>query len=303
MMNTQKLQVGEELLMDSDANVHKERRALFMVSVPGFNDWAIEVEKNFSGFVDAVIMETDAPSNGVKRPLDTDITDQPMEDGANDSADLQLKKPTKEATNGTSAEPKGLSREYLLNSPIADRPSKACMAKFYENFSDITLNAVLDVVGFLSVDPSLCASNQQPDEFDNFDEICAMNPPPSLIPRLHVVAFRHMTNLNPILDDKSYTLTPEIKTDAYKDLRIALTQCLFGDAVVADYLLCHLVSTVYVRGEETLGQFSLNITNFPADVLPGYIKQLYEIIELFLPASHYLPVTLDNLNTIEFIPT
>lgn len=282
--------------MESSLNVHKERRPLFMVSVPGLNDWAIDVQKQHSG----TIITNDNPaknvSNGVKRGLDAG---EPMDDDA-----TTLQGPTKKVANGDSAqtEQKGLSLEYLLNSPIADRPSQACLVKFYEDFAQITLNSVLDVVGFLSVDPSLCGTFDDQDDCDNFDEVCAKNPPPSLIPRIHVIATRASNNLNPMLDNSEASMTAEQMCDVYKDLRLVFTQYLFGDAVAAEYLLCHLISTVYVRGDQTLGQFSINITNLPSETLPDYTKQLYDMIESLLPASHYLPVTLENLNTLEFIP-
>lgn len=135
-------------------------------------------------------------------------------------------------------------------------------------------------------------------------EIQANNPPPSLIPRLHSISIRTLNHLNPLLRSIDLpTISGATHIDLYKDLHLALTQCLFGDDIAAQYLLCHLISTVYVRSElQTLGQFSLNISNIPAAVLPAYTSQLYEIIEFLLPASHLLPLTLDNLNTLQFSP-
>lgn len=102
--------------------------------------------------------------------------------------------------------------------------------------------------------------------------------------------------------DINTLMTAEQMAEVYKDLKLIFTQSLFGDEIAAEYLLCHLISTVYVRAEQTLGQFSLNITNIPAEVLPEYTKHLYEIIAALLPASHYFPVTLEHLNSLEFIP-
>lgn len=53
---------------------------------------------------------------------------------------------------------------------------------------------------------------------------------------------------------------------------------------------------------ETIGQFTLNICNIPQEVVPLYTKTLYEIIEMIVPVSHYLPMTLENMNTLQFIP-
>lgn len=292
------------MLLDSSHNVHGERRPIFMVSVPGLNNWAVDIEKEIiteNGIPSVKYMDVEmnnVPSTGVKRTL----TEQPdeMETDSN-SKKLNTVEPTvaKIEVNNTN-----LSREYLLNSPIVDRPSNACLVKFYDDAPKISLNDVLDVVGFVSLDANLCGSHRQPSEFENFDEICAMNPPPSLIPRIHVISYRPLLHTNPLLHDNrcEQPLSGQQKLDCYRDLRKALSQCLFGDEIAADYLFCHMISTVYVRSDETLGQFALNITQIPSNVT-NYTKQLYEIIESCLPASHYFPITIENLNTTDFVPT
>lgn len=180
--------------------------------------------------------------------------------------------------------------------------------QIYDDFDRFTLNSVLDIVGFLSVDPVLDGSCHEPTEFEEMAEIQANNPPPSLIPRLHAVSIRDVTHLYPLpihetaIED-TLLFDGEPIADIFKDIQLALTQCLFGDAFAAQYLMCHLISRVYVRSElQTLGQFSLNLSNVPLQVLPDYACQLYEVIELLLPASHYFPMTLDNMNTVQFVP-
>lgn len=164
---------------------------------------------------------------------------------------------------------------------------------------------MLDIVGFLSVDPVLDGSTHEPTEFEEMAEIQANNPPPSLIPRLHAISIRDVTHLYPMSLEPNDNLlfNGESKTDIFKDIQLALTQCLFGDSIAAQYLMCHLISTVYVRSElQTLGQFCLNLSHFPMEISPNYTQSLYEIIELLLPASHYFPMTLDNMNTCQFVP-
>uniref|UniRef100_A0A182XF44 Mini-chromosome maintenance complex-binding protein n=1 Tax=Anopheles quadriannulatus TaxID=34691 RepID=A0A182XF44_ANOQN len=62
--------------------------------------------------------------------------------------------------------------------------------------------------------------------------------------------------------------------------------CLFGDGVASDYMICHLVLSVYKRdyGE--------------SEVLSGYTRSLYGLFEVLLPASHFLSITHENMNTI-----
>lgn len=270
---------------------------MFLVSPPGLNDWAVKAQKENSSGLSTDIDNGD--HKGSKRPLQDDEVDKDSSKN-----DTNRKRSTNERVGQSSESNTGLSKEYLLNSPIPSRPSKASILKFYDDTSSLVLNDVIEVVGFLSIDASLCFSNLQLDEHENHDEMCAMNPPPSLIPRIHVVTSRKLAHLNPLLYDNEFELDEQQEVNILKDLRMAFTQCLFGDSIAADYLLCHLISTVYVRqNEETHGQFSLNVTNFPNDQYPDYVRRLYEIIELLLPASHYLPVTLDNLNTLDFVPS
>lgn len=145
------------------------------------------------------------------------------------------------------------------------------------------------------------------DNFESTTEIQAQNPPPSLIPRLHAIAVHHLPHVNPLMDIRLPMLTSADENInmplVQKDLRMLLTLCLFNDDLAADYLLSHLISTVYSRCElQSIGKFSLNICNIPKEALADYTKQLYEILELIIPASHYLPMTLDTMNTASFVP-
>lgn len=305
--------------MGSEEDVHGERRVIFMVSIPGLNDWAVDIERSsFSKNTQSIgnvttLSPSTTESHGVKRSLNEC---EPIESGINqmeiDSTDNNKKSNQGDTKTAAPEQNCVLSREYLLNSPIVDRPSNACLVKFYDQSTanEVSLNDLLDVIGFVSLDPSLCGSNfQQNEDYENANEICAMNPPPSLIPRIHVISYSKLLHANPLLHDaathfEAENINDQDKLNAYRDLKRVFSQCLYGDTIAADYLLCHLISTVYVRSDETLGQFCLNMTNFP-DHGANFVhtKKLYEIIESCLPASHYFPVTIDNLNSTEFIPT
>lgn len=54
-----------------------------------------------------------------------------------------------------------------------------------------------------------------------------------------------------------------------------------------------------------LGKFTLNLSHFPESVLTdhNYTEELYSIVEMLMPASHYLPATLDNLRELSFFPS
>lgn len=288
-------QPNEELDYDSQENVHGERRPMFMVSIPGMNEWATQLEMQCLD--DAQCMETSEKSSAIKRPYDEDSA-------TTDSI------PNKRINCDTESDEMDQSKRKdsvpnVLNSPIANRPGNTCLVKFYDDAKAVSLNSVLDVIGFVSLDASLCGTSQQIEDFENADEVRSMNPPPSLIPRIHVISYRSVNHLNPLLYAECTSarcVSDQSNLDCLRSLRTAITQCLFGDEIAADYLLCHLISTVYVRNEDTLGQFAVNLTNYPQLDLSSYIQQLYDIIESCLPASHYFPITVENLNETNFIP-
>ncbi|XP_063702955.1 mini-chromosome maintenance complex-binding protein [Culicoides brevitarsis] len=294
------LKAGEKVNYDAEDNVHGERRSVFVVSVPGVNSWVHEVEKSVYGITKngEILQETSVEtiSNGVKRPLNED------EEVMETDEEPPVKKIESESNVTEQKAPNSLlSAEYLLNSPLPDRPSKACIVKFYEDFDSLTLNSVVDVIGFLAVDPALDGTFDEGDGFIDETERQATNPPPSLIPRLHAVKVTKLTHINPYFDLGSQEESkPE---EVYKDLRLALSQCLFEDVIAADYLIAHLISTVHTRNNiHALGKLSLNISNIPSQVLPEFTTALYEIIEMLVPASHYFPMTLENMNTCQFVP-
>ncbi|XP_065361281.1 mini-chromosome maintenance complex-binding protein [Calliphora vicina] len=306
---------GEDVVYDSSSNVQGERRTLFVISVPGINDWTREYEENCNNLMLPVINTEQREKTEVlvkKRSApEEDHMDIDCATGNNTVATVEITKRQKvdkeDEQEPNTSNNVGLGAEYLLNSPIPERPSKACMIKIYKDFDSYTLNTVIDVIGFLSVDPSLDASSMEVDNFESTTEIQAQHPPPSLIPRLHAIAVHNLPHVNPLMDIRLPMLTSADENInlplVQKDLRMLLTLCLFNDDLAADYLLSHLISTVYSRCElQSIGKFSLNICNIPKDVLADYTKQLYEILELIIPASHYLPMTLDTMNTASFVP-
>lgn len=100
---------------------------MFLVTIPGLNDWAISVERetNVSTFP-ATSARTTTESCVPKRPHDEGDEDDAMETEQNDEP------PQKKIDSGLSTGAlvgSTLSAEFLLNSPLPDRPSKACIVK------------------------------------------------------------------------------------------------------------------------------------------------------------------------------
>lgn len=233
---------GESVDHDDHDSAFGERRSLFVISLPGINEWAAVHERDPSF---TAIKPMAAENSGQKRTADDSEMEQDEEMG--EATVTQNKRVCTESATGKETEaPKGLSAEYHLNSPIVDRPSKACMVKVYSDLDSHTLNSVVDIIGFLSVDPAMDVSGADVEMNEDIDGILAANPPPSLIPRIHAIAVKKMKHLNPLLDSSLQTFEKhQLCFDVvYKDLLIVLTQCLFGDTLAAEYLLAHLISTV-----------------------------------------------------------
>lgn len=317
---TRSTQPNETVDFTNANNVNGERRSLFLVSIPGLNEWAVDEERrrnDVGPFQPHSNAFGDIPSGGGKKRTIDDVDDQTDVDMETTQKTPPQPASTAATSNATASQPAAsiLSAQYLVNSPLPARPGKACLAKVYDTFDDFKLNTLVEVIGFLSVNPVLDASTHAPDEQDddhrNAAEQLANNPPPSLVPRLHCVHVRPLPHANPLLSARAVGKTdcaattidePTEAVDFYRDIHLALTQCLFGDALAAEYLVCHLISTVYIRATQNVGQFALNLSNIPAAVLPSYTDELYAVLESLLPVSHMLPLTLDNLNTLQFEP-
>lgn len=304
------LKGGEKVNYDADANVHGERRSVFVISVPGVNNWVQEIERTMykvNHENDSVLREMEKmedPGAGNKRSLENEEEEVMETDEQPPVKKVEVESKESERENGNEGTGTGiLSAEYLLNSPLPDRPSKACIIKIYEDFDTLGLNTLVDVIGFLSVNPALDGTFDEGDGFMEETERQATNPPPSLIPRIHVLSLKKLPHINPYFDMSDQNTQEQKPEEVFKDLRLALSQCLFEDPIAADYLIAHLISTVHTRNSiDALGKLSINISNIPSQVLPEFTTFLYEIIELLLPASHYFPMTLENMNTCQFVP-
>lgn len=69
----------------------------------------------------------------------------------------------------------------------------------YDTDSTVVLNDVIEVVGFLSVDPALSVSSVGTEEMEDDEETHLHNQPVSLVPRLHAVYVRKLCHNNPLL--------------------------------------------------------------------------------------------------------
>lgn len=80
-----------------------------------------------------------------------------------------------------------------------------------------------------------------------------------------------------------------------------LTHALLGDSLAAEYLILHLISTVYTRRDVLpLGKFTVNLSGCPQN--STFTEHLYRIIQHLVPASFRLQMTIENMNQLKLIP-
>jgi len=295
----------EELMTETDKCQTGDRLAFYCVSLPGEAPWVTQAYKTKS---QSKAGPSGTNPNPLKRELDTENDDMEMDEGADQTPQTlditEIKKNKTVAvlavengdkTNGNNIQ-KIRSNTVSLNHPIPGSNGKAAIVKMYDvKDGDIKLNDMLEVVGVISLDPSLASFTEE-----ESDHASPQLPPPSLVPRIHALYHTKLPHNNPLVPDKP-AMPLEEAVDARKELHAILTEALLGDSIAADYLICHLISRVYLRKDIlTLGKLSLNIHNMTSH--DNWPKRLATLIQLLTTSSHLLTLNLANLNSLPFIP-
>lgn len=77
--------------------------------------------------------------------------------------------------------------------------------QLYDDSENVKLNDMIEVIGFLSVDPALSGEFQSEKDplldpqTESDVETITHNPPPSLVPRLHAVYVKKLEHCNPLV--------------------------------------------------------------------------------------------------------
>merc|ERR1719471_1246987 len=203
------------------------------------------------------------------------------------------------AENNSVKTTKASDSHKSLNLPVASAHGKGCIVKLYDVADgDIKMQDLVEFIGVVSLDPGMAAEDETGE-----DDMMTMTtnpsmPPPSMVPRLHVLSLTKMTHNNPLLP---LTSVPGAEEVARVELHTLLTSCLLGDRLAADYLLLHLLSRVYSRKDVlVLGKMSVNLHNMTSH--EDWPRRLSTILSLVTTNSHYLPLTRDTLDTVSFSP-
>ncbi|XP_072042035.1 mini-chromosome maintenance complex-binding protein-like [Amphiura filiformis] len=311
----------QRINMESPNNVTLDRQTLYCVPIPAENEWVKQAYAE--NCQHQPTPSTSTQQSRVKRALEEDEVPPLASSEAtmSEGGDAMETSKVSEAEKRTRTEGASSSTQQGrpgggvdLNFPLAGEKGPACLVKVYDTLDAFKVNEMVEFVGVLSVDPVLATFTHQngsssavgePDEvMDGIEEESAHSPPPSLVPRLHVILSQRLQHVNPLLP-KNVT-APETKpfvdsvlqeAGVIRDqLRLLLQQLCLGDAFAADYLLLHLISCVYARRDVVaLGKFGLNLSGCPAG--PEFISLLSNQIKELVCKSHVFPLSLQNMNS------
>ncbi|KAK3572854.1 hypothetical protein QTP86_008251 [Hemibagrus guttatus] len=309
---------------NSRNTVTSERQTFYCVPIPGESHW---VKESYAGASQArVVASTSYTPNRHKRSYEEDDemdaqTQQNEEiSGPQNISDshrnVDSKRLETEAPSQNTS-PSHCSSTLDLNFPLPGERGPACLVKVYSEWDSFRLNDMLEIFGILSVDPalSLVAEDKEASSFldptesmESVEEQRAHSPPTSLVPRLHMLYAEPLQHNNPLLpssvsEDKGAFLnsvTSEMSS-VRAELLTYLTHVLLGDSLAAEYLILHLISSVYARRDVLpLGKFALNVSGCPHT--SPFTEQLYQIIQQLVPSSYRLCMSLHNMNTQRMVP-
>ncbi|GAB1607546.1 mini-chromosome maintenance complex-binding protein-like [Argonauta hians] len=263
-----------------------------------------------------------SPSRATKRSHDDmeDSEDMDCTDTDTNTAATDDNSEDKRSRQNTFQGPRSTSSEPDLNFPLPNETGPACLLKVYDKIDHLKVNDMLEVVGILSTDPSMAADSQDSstnnDDGEEGEEVDMEStsveqqlPPPSLVPRLHAVVVARLEHNNPWLlpsinkdgRDKILAETGEDLKTLRRRLLELLQQVAFGDSLAAEYLLCHLISSVYFSsGLLPIGKLSLNLSKVPPSF--GYARLLHQFISSLVTKCYLLPLSLSYLNGRSFNP-
>eukprot|EP00912_Choanoflagellata_sp_UC4_P000715 UC4_evm1s445 len=213
---------------------------------------------------------------------------------------------------------------FNLNCPLGDAENGAtALVKIYDHNQHIfKINEMVEFLGVLEINPAHAIHHETNNgSVENMNDAAqyaatsvfcdeerhAHEPPPSLVPRLHVLDYTRLKHSNPIvaqdIDESAKSRVRTAAPAARAALKAICCEMLGGDDVAAEYLILHLLSEVYKRFPDNtfvLGKFGLNILGVtPGSGLPSQIANLVSTLR---PKSVFFPMTVDNLNKHSFIP-
>ena len=261
---------------DAQSNVLLDRMSYLCITTPGENRW---VKDKYVVSTDHDMPTTEVVSNGSATATDVDKIENCQ----------------------------NLENCFPLKRLPVD---KVCMIKVYhqtesrEEEERLRLNDMIEVIGVIDFTSRL-------EEGENEDKHHHFSLPTSLCPEIHAFSIKKIKHLNPLLVQEVSISSSSLDTAFFekmrRELHAILSQCLFGDDLAAEYVICCLISRVYSRKDIlSLGSFPVGISNFPKELTQSELalltKSIYQLISGLVTHSVYFPLSLENLNGKNILP-
>uniref|UniRef100_H2YM22 Mini-chromosome maintenance complex-binding protein n=1 Tax=Ciona savignyi TaxID=51511 RepID=H2YM22_CIOSA len=312
---------GYDVIMESKDNETGCRQVVYCVAVPGENQWVKQVyvkpqtelktTKTNEGnpIIPVNYYEDFAVLLAPNFPKQSEPQHPPPQTAHNDYLSTPKQPPQITPTSYPPPGNEQTSQNVEKHHPIPGEDGPVCIVKVYDETMELKVNETYEFTGVFSVDPIFSTPFDPMDcngvDEDHMMELKSRSPPSSLVPRLHVVSMKPLKHINPLLPATIPKKISEDFTQSARYLRDDLIEFLkrltFGDEIVAQSLLFHLLSRVYTRtGTMAVGKLTLNITGIPPN--SSYPKLFADVIANLVTKTHYLPMTLDNMNKLKFTP-
>lgn len=300
--------LGNEVYCEHNSEKLGDRTIFYCITVPGENDWV------------RICPKGDKNEFMTNYGQSTKTTELSSRENGNQSES------NREKTIRLSS--------YLVNwsFPIpSDGKNKSCLIKVYDIklVEYLRVNDIVQVSGLVEPaefedDSQLMTNKNSPNgngensprghgNNENLPTISsgdsdfepASDFPHRLVPRVHVRKLKKLKHINPLLPDIVSRDRIDVATVKLARARLStiLTQLLGGDTLATEYLILSLISRIHRRGAAGhLGQFSVGLTRFKPE-MKFLIEKLSDFIAKITTHSHYIEMSIANLNNLRFTPT
>lgn len=315
--------LGNEIYQDHDSEKFGDRTIFYCITVPGENDWVRSCPKGSKN--EFMTNNEQTQTLPTTKPPTTTSSDSNGTNNSNHSS-----------SDNSLSEREKIMRlsSYLVNwsFPIpGNGKNRSCLIKVYDIklVEYLRVNDILQVTGVVEPadfeDDSTLLTNKPATELPNGQAQSDTNGtssnvngttahddffepahdfPHRLVPRVHVRKLKKVKHINPLLPD--IITRDQIDLTAVKLARARLStilkQLLGGDELSVEFLIMSLISKIHRRKDLcNLGQFTIGLTGFKPE-MKFLVEKLYEIITKITTHSHYIEMSIANLNNLRFTP-
>lgn len=301
--------LGNEIYNKHESNKLGDRTIFYCITIPGENEWVRNCPK------------------GSKNEFMTNNGSIGSENGSNAQENINSR------SNGDTDREKNSRLSFSLvnwSYPIpSDGKNRSCLIKVYDyNLVEyLRVNDIVQVSGLIEPsefedDSQLETNKTSPNSGHNHtcqnennnsvsngvvlesDFEPANDFPHKLVPRVHVKTLRKMSHINPLLPELVSRDTLNLNNIRLARARLStiLTQLLGNDTLASEYLILSLISRIYRKKDvTTLGQLPIGIMGVKPE-MKFLIDKLYEIISKITTHSHFIDMSIANLNNLSFTP-